>query len=489
MEEKNNTPLISCRCTYCGAPIEVEPDQETATCPYCDTTFFINNAYKKTDNTKSDSSSTDAYDYGMDNDEQDTQAPFSSFVYAAFDFAEKRASAREKKEADKRELERIKAERKLNRKKAAQEYKESTPEERKQLRAEAREEARLEREARVAEILGKAQVAYEQRRIRELEAMEQARIQEEEAAARKRKFWSGVGQFFLWLCFFPIMLIVVLVRRHSEKKENDKRMSRGFEPKDLTPIPIGFVIFGAIIFIRLVADIIVFSVSPSPSDPADTLSSKPTTTIAPIDNGETTIPVTPIAEKNDELSSTPGVPWYEQEPKEIRSGGFLFPNDTVLETNGPYQYKVSDSWIKTGEPPQITYYTSQPEQKLFVKTRHINLADTYSKTDVDEEIAKAGGTDSFLIAFADSSFRGLMENSIFSNGEAHVSILSGKKIAVLHADYNNNDAQAQGEALFYLLLNDYDLLAISVALSNGNYSIDPYNLYGMLNSIQFVEPD
>lgn len=476
MEEKNNTPLISCRCTYCGAPIEVEPDQETATCPYCDTTFFINKAYKKTDNTKNDSSSTDAYDYGMDNDEQDTPDPFSSIVHAAFDFAEKRASAREKKEADKRELERIKAERKLSRKKVAQEYKESTPEERKQLRAEAREEARLEREARVAEILGKAQVAYEQRRIRELEAMEQARIQEEEAAARKRKFWSGVGQFFLWLCFFPIMLIVVLVRRHSEKKENDKRMSRGFEPKDLTPIPIGFVIFGAIIFIRLVADIIVFSVSPSPSDPADTLSSKPTTTIAPIDNGEASV-------IEDELSSTPGLKWYEQEAEEIPQTDFQFPDSTVLETNGPYQYKIPDSWQKVDKSPLITYYKAPSKGNIFIQTNYIEPTEEYR-----EEFNKAlstGDIDVFLISCANSYFQSIVNSDEFSNEKAYLGILNGNKIGILHADYNID--VFNGEAVFYLLLDRYNSLAVTAVISEGDNIIEPYELYGMLNSIRLTE--
>ena len=44
MEEKKEVKLVPAVCTQCGATLEVDPNQETAVCKFCNTTFIIEKA-------------------------------------------------------------------------------------------------------------------------------------------------------------------------------------------------------------------------------------------------------------------------------------------------------------------------------------------------------------------------------------------------------------------------------------------------------------
>ncbi len=87
MSETNNKGLLSCRCTYCGAPIEISPDVEVVTCEYCDTSFRVEKATKEE---------------VIINNIQNINIEKKGFGQAAIEFLDRRAEAYERAAAEER---------------------------------------------------------------------------------------------------------------------------------------------------------------------------------------------------------------------------------------------------------------------------------------------------------------------------------------------------------------------------------------------------
>ena len=203
MANEKDIEFINSFCERCGAPIKIDPTAGSGVCPYCGSSYVT----KKQDPPEEKISiqnihnSEDIYNinYGK-----------KGIVESALDFAHKRAESIEKVYLKK---------------------------------AEVREKA-------AAEAKAKAQLDEERRFVLEVEAKERTRIREEAAIANRKNFWRGVGLFFLWVYFFPVMLIVTIVKWRNSKKA----ITQGLNQGDAKPykLPIGFIILGAIIWLPII---------------------------------------------------------------------------------------------------------------------------------------------------------------------------------------------------------------------------------------------
>lgn len=279
--------LLSCRCTNCGAPIEIQPLQNIVKCEYCDTVFKVD----KTNN-----------EGIVINNVQNIKVEKKGFAQAAFEYLDKRAEAREKIEA----------------------------------------EARIRQERAEAEA-----------RIRQARAEAEARARKAAADAQNRKFWYNVGQFLLWSCFFPIMVLVIMIKRANEMKENEQLMACGKPPKKLTPLPVALMIVGGFMFISAIGTNLKdnrLSYSSMSSDSfSPSITERPNTSSAGTDNT---------------ISSQ--THWYEKETIYIKQKSFSEDVKTVDKKLGSIKYTIPADWRESEGNSRHIFFPIEGKNNTYI---------------------------------------------------------------------------------------------------------------------------
>ena len=72
--QMNENSFVATKCSNCGAPLAVDPDQGKAVCEYCGVTYIINKGSNNSDN------------HSKNNEDQNVK---KGFVQSAFEFLDR----------------------------------------------------------------------------------------------------------------------------------------------------------------------------------------------------------------------------------------------------------------------------------------------------------------------------------------------------------------------------------------------------------------
>ena len=110
----------------------------------------------------------------------------------------------------------------------------SVPQKRKGIAERALEDKRKREEAKEREA-----AAERERQFRAEQAEKEREFRAEQAEiARKRDPGYILVQLLLWACFYPVMLLAVILKRLSEKNRNNELIAKGLPPKRVTEFPL-----------------------------------------------------------------------------------------------------------------------------------------------------------------------------------------------------------------------------------------------------------
>lgn len=395
ISEFSTNELVPAICPQCGAPIEVNPDLEASVCSFCGTPFITKNAIDKfyiTNNVNIHNS----------NDTYNVQVGKKGFAQSAFEYMGKRAEAREKASA------------------------------------EAREQARQ---------------AAERLAIQEAEARERARIKEEKASESHKSFWRGIGNFFLWSAFFPVMLIVLFITRASEKRQNTQLISHGFEPKELTPIPFIWIIVGAFFFLATLGNVIGEERPVTSAPPSSTTTSSA-------------------------VSSSHDIPsnWYENEP--IIYDNEKFSEETVTDSFQGFQFEIPKSWNKREQSSNVFYYPFKTNLKTYLMLGSLDIDDG---TDFSDDV--------FYKTIVNGYISGLTRDGSVNNIKVYPLRINGKVAACIEALYTvqtTNDNSTTLPAILYLIPSPHRVLIMTAILGNPAININLDDLRAVVQSVSFT---
>ena len=166
----------------------------------------------------------------------------------------------------------------------------SAPQKRKGIAERTLEDKRKREEAKEREA-----AAERERQFRAEQAEKEREFRAEQAEiARKRDPGYILVQLLLWACFYPVMLLAVILKRLSEKNRNNELIAKGLSPKRVTEFPLLYMIVCGLIFFSIFSG---FLFTPSGySSNSSNITTEPTVTTA--------------------------TEWYEQEPMEFRDTSF-----------------------------------------------------------------------------------------------------------------------------------------------------------------------
>lgn len=415
MADPNKQNFVAGICSQCGAPLEVDPSKESGVCEYCGTKYVTSATINKyyTINNSNDTINVEYHEK-------------KGIAQSAFEYMGKRAEAR------------------------------------------ARERA---------ESKAKAAALMEQQRLAEIEARERARIQEEKAQESKRRFWHGVGQFFLWLYFFPIMLIITLVRNSQQKKENEERMENGLEPKP-SSMPVGLIVIGGLLFFSLFSSVIGGSSSGS----HETDNNAPTATSIIEDVQQSPNPTVNIPQNVEEISSgeeSEASKWYEKEPSSISNA--FFSEETVTRSIGIFQYEVPKSWkeTETEADTKRSYYPS-------ASTFSYLLIECYNYDEVDYDQLSNEKKWVYLDVFVQ-----LIEKNYSSRikqTDTFPVILNDRRIAMIVSEFLFDETASSGWPVFFTVFPAHKQILVLTTVAGtqaGDISVD--DLTALLLSIKIIE--
>lgn len=382
----NRSDLIACRCSNCGAPIEIQEGQEFATCEYCDTVFKV-----KTDKDRL----VDMLVYG-------------GAQYAA---SSNKKGIAERALEDKRRREEAKA-------------REAAAERERQFRAE---QAEKEREFRA----------------------EQAEI------ARKRDPGYILVQLLLWACFYPVMLLAVILKRLSEKNRNNELIAKGIPPKKVTEFPLLYMIVCGLIFFSIFSGFIFTPTSYSSN--SSNVASEPTaTSIA------TTKPTV-----------TPDSKWFEQETIEFQNTSFT--EETVIEAFDDIRYEVPKSWNVDSKDHVKTYYPYKGVSGTLVYIG-VSEIDGISNEYFDDHVEE----------IFDGIYKSLMSGEKIISSEARHCILNGNKGMTIISDYKMDEENVVGKIIITMFHRKNQIIQIGTMMDNDKYSEVYEDYCAVLNSLQIT---
>ena len=303
------------------------------------------------------------------------------------------------------------------------------------------------------------------------EAEERAR--KAEAEARKRQIWLKIGEFLLWSCFFPIMLIVTIVKHSNEKKENEQRIANGIPPKNLTPMPTVLMIIGGVMFVCSFFSALtenrasysnMNSITYSPS-----IIEQPDISPAVADNTDI---------DNAESSETK---WYNKEIFLIKQNSFPDDVETVDKTVGSFKCTVPVKWrVREGEN-DLTCYPIEGTNNafLYVTVTELTGLDYSNFEGYSEEVVNN--------ALLDNYYNGVLKNKEHVNCSAKPCALNNFKGIMIEGKYINSDINASGNYINTVFIAKKTMISVVDMMGNGenNLSIDDY--VAVLNSIQTIE--
>ena len=398
MSNKNSSGLISCRCTNCGGPLEIKKGQEYVTCAYCDTVFRIENA------SNNDWSGDIQLDRGTYYENPEKQQDIKS--------------ARKLGESD----------------------------------------TGIQNSVDFAEMVHDSNRKDAKERAVYMELQRQ-RATEEAEAARKRSPGYIIGHFFLWSLFYPAMLISVILKRASERKENKELMANGFPPRKVTEFPIFYMIVCVFFFLSGWGN----AITERAGDYSSKNSHTPFVTSVP-----TTTPVV-----------TPDIKWYEKDI--INMKNVTFSEETAVYTYNNFQYEIPISWRSKENDNMRYYYPFADTTKTFVGMN----VDNYS--DLDSNSFDLMKTDELNTSVLDECYRGMLRSDYFFDCEAAPCVLKDCRGMVISGEYKNDEANVKGTMIFTVLCKGNQMVTVSVLRANDevNTSIDDY--LAILNSIQFID--
>lgn len=412
MGKDNEGEFISEFCDRCGAPIKIDPASGSGVCPYCGSSYVIPKQGPTKENTTIQNihNSEDTYNinYGK-----------KGIVESTLDFVHKRVESKEK----------------INLKKA-----------------EVREKA-------AAEAKAKAQLDEERKFVLEVEAKERTRIREEAAIANRKSFWKGVGQFFLWIYFFPIMLIVTVVKWRNSKKESNQGDTKAYK------FPIGFIIIGAILWLPIVMSMFESSGTKKPS-------SEPTT--AP----EATLAVsTSIAEPEQEsFTLTDG----EEAKAETETTPEPTPQPTPAPTPNPTPVPTP-----TPTPVPTPQPTSEPvavfTDEVIIETLDSVLSQSFSRSEYKVEIDRSLLTISFYPqGFTATAYRASMQKDAAAIKDWNRLVDTAKEVSSAFSDTVQNDCRRDDLRVAIYYCDDTGTGNVFLVAMNGVIYYDVVNNVDLL---------
>ena len=290
-----------------------------------------------------------------------------------------------------------------------------------------------------------AEKRAEHREKAEAAAFEQARIQEEQAKAKRKNARKKVGQFFLWLYFFPVMLLVTIIKRVLAKKE--------------VSLPIGSVVVGAVVWL-----LVLFSLSGAGGQKTVVQESSAASETL-IDQAKPTA----SAEVN----------WYDQDPVIIQGAVYSVP--TVTETTGPFRYEIPQTWRKQAEEGSIwTYYFPYADTtKTFFMLQLEKSPNGLSAEDLNDETIFNELVEGFVF--------GLKQSEEIGDLKIIPCKINDMRAALVSAGYSSKDTDTLGSIYSVLLPHEDYILSFSVLMADADKNISMEDFKAAICSIAVME--
>lgn len=435
--------LIPCICTNCGAALNVEPDQKTAKCPYCDTTFIIESEFPSNEiNNDQNSKEPDQIQRRKKGTEQNV-----------FDNTDTRSVEKEQAESHSREGVKVQAKN--------QSLSDEKDTEQPQIRRQEEQEG----------------IRVEESHPKELgaEARERARVKEEAGADKELGFWSDLLDFILALLLAPAILVTVLVNRNIERKEKPKRIANGSKGSKHPLLLVLLVILGEFAFIFIIVFIFRgFYEYMTSSDSQNTAQSIEETVVVPTEAVTITPTITP------ESTRTPN--WYEQPKRTFGPGEFL--EDTVTNTLGIFNYEIPESWEEENldENSYIYYCPTKRNMRAFVFMAYIDY-------DHLPDSAFELMTDECLYDLLSEPIVAGIDAETYSDIHIKPYLINGYRAGVLFADVLYDPSGTPWESIQVCYPVHDQVLFVHFGTGRKDSDVNKETLYAILQSIIVADDD
>ena len=321
----------------------------------------------------------------------------------------------------------------------------SAPQKRKGIAERTLEDKRKREEAKEREA-----AAERERQFRAEQAEKEREFRAEQAEiARKRDPGYILVQLLLWACFYPVMLLAVILKRLSEKNRNNELIAKGLSPKRVTEFPLLYMIVCGLIFFSIFSG---FLFTPSGySSNSSNITTEPT--------------VTPASE------------WYEQEPMEFRDTSFT--EEALIDRIDEFEYRIPKSWRVVEKEGTKYYYPFGKNSKTFLGIS------VWINQKVDENYYDDLSTEEFKYLIK-ADYNSLEKGGSIKNSKAYPCTTKYFRGLYVDGKIVLEETSKQGTILLTMLYtqNKYIYVSAIMADDENNITIDDY--YAVLNSFEFA---
>ena len=437
--------LIPCICTNCGAALNVEPDQKTAKCPYCDTTFIIESEFPSNErNSNQNSKEPDQIQRRKKGTKQN-----------AFDNTDTQSVEKEQAESHSREGVKVQAKN--------QSLSDEKETEQPQIRRQEEQEGIRVEESHPKEL--------------EAEAGESVRVKKEAGADKEYGFWSILLDVFVFLLLLPAIMIYFLVSRSTEGQEMLDRMLDNSKVRRHPLLTIVFIILGEFAFIFFIVFIFRgFYEYMTSSDSQNTAQSIEETVVVPTKAVTIAPTVTPKS------TPTPILKWYEQPKRTFGPGEFT--EDTVTNTLGIFNYEIPESWEEENfdENSYIYYCPTKRNMRAFVL---IGYADYDHLPDSAFELM----TDECLYDLLSEPIVAGIDAETYSDIHIKPYLINGYRAGVLFADVLYDPSGTPWESIQVCYPVHDQVLFVHFGTGRKDSDVNKETLYAILQSIIVADDD